>query len=70
MRENKIFCQMYLGLRHNQGECEASKEGRPKRWKFNIKTEKGEECSKLHCRYLHQNPKKGIAPSSTDQTEQ
>ena len=68
MRENKIFCQMCLGLGHNQNQCEAFKGGRLKRCR--IKNEKGEECSKLHCKYLHQSPKNASAPSSNDQTEQ
>ena len=66
MRENKIFCQMCLGLGHNQKECEATKGGRLK--KCNIKNDKGEVCSKLHCKFLHQHPKKGA--TSNNQTEQ
>ena len=68
MRKNKIFCQMCLGLGHKQNECEATKEGRLK--KCSIKNDRGEECSKLHCRFLHQHPKNGATSTSDSQTEQ
>ena len=68
MRKNKIFCQMCLGLGHKQNECEATKEGRLQ--KCSIKNDRGEECSKLHCRFLHQHPKNGATSTSDNQTEQ
>ena len=62
MQKAGIECQMCLGLGHRTKDCPASKEGILKKCKIQ---EDGQECQRMHCRFLHNYKKTSEEPKGT-----